>query len=77
MTGGPKPVAKKMNTFVINGYRFHTQRTDKSKETQNFGVMVEGEGKSYYGKITDIIELDYYSECKVVLFRCEWAKVNS
>jgi len=52
---GPNPVAKKTNAFVINGYRFHTQSKDKSKKTQNFGVMVEAEGKSYYGKIIDII----------------------
>jgi len=39
--------------------------------------MVEVEGKTYYRKIVDMIELDYYSECKVVLFRCEWINVNS
>ena len=66
-----------MNAFVINGYRFHTQKRDKAKKTQNFGVMVEAEGKTYFGKINDIIELDYYSERKVVLFRCDWVNVNS
>ena len=55
MAGGPNPVAKNMNAFVINGYRFHARRRDKLKKTPNFGVMVEAEGKSYYGKIIDII----------------------
>ena len=65
-----------MNAFVINGYCFHNRRRDKSKKTHNFGVVVEAEGKSYYGKIIDIIELDYYLECKVVLVQCEWVNVN-
>jgi len=39
--------------------------------------MVEVEGKPYHGKIIDIIELDYFSEYKVVLFRCDWVDVSS
>ncbi|KAH1055160.1 hypothetical protein J1N35_033225 [Gossypium stocksii] len=31
----------------------------------------------YYGLITDIIELDYYGKWKVVLFRGDWADVNT
>ena len=31
----------------------------------------------YYGVLTDIIELDYYENDKVVLFRCDWADVTS
>ena len=27
---------------------------------------------AYYGRITDMIELDYYGHFKVVLFRCDW-----
>lgn len=73
----PNSIAKRMKEFVINGYRFHTQARDKSKKTQNYGVMVEAEGKTYYGKINEITELDYFSECKVVLFRCDWVNVNS
>jgi len=66
-----------MNGFVINGYRFHTQNRDKLKKTQNFGVMVEANDKTYFGKINDIIELDYYSEYKVVQFCYDWVNVNS
>jgi len=39
--------------------------------------MVEAKGKTYYEKINDIIELDYYLECKIVLFQCGWINVNS
>ncbi|KAH1097059.1 hypothetical protein J1N35_013980 [Gossypium stocksii] len=31
----------------------------------------------YYGLLTDIIELDYYGKWKVVLFRGDWADVNT
>jgi len=39
--------------------------------------MVEAESKTYYREIIDIIKLDYYSECKVVLFLWDWVNVNS
>ncbi|KAK5793993.1 hypothetical protein PVK06_035181 [Gossypium arboreum] len=62
------------------------------RRTQNCGVVVNSsitsyasarnsnpvEGNvEYYGLITDIIELDYYGRWKVVLFRCDWADVNT
>ena len=74
---GPNSIVKRMKAFNINGYRFHTQARDETKKTQNYGVMVEADGKPYYGKITDIIELDYFSKYKVVIFRCDWVDVNS
>jgi len=40
-------------------------------------VIVEADNKTYCGKIVDIVELDYYFECKVVLFQCDWVNVNS
>jgi hypothetical protein len=30
----------------------------------------------YYGRIIDIIEVDYYSRFSVVLFKCEWVNVT-
>ena len=74
---GPNAIVKRMNGFIINGFRYHTQSRDKLKKTQIFGVMVEVECKAYYGKINDIIELDYFSDNRVVLFRCYWVNVNS
>ena len=37
----------------------------------------EADDKSYFGKINDVIELDYHSEYKKVLFPCDWVNVNS
>ncbi|KDO42432.1 hypothetical protein CISIN_1g045412mg, partial [Citrus sinensis] len=31
----------------------------------------------YFGKLTDVIELDCYGEKKVTLFKCDWVAVNS
>lgn len=31
----------------------------------------------YFGVTNEIIELDYYAEVKVVLFKCQWANVNN
>lgn len=44
--------------------------------TQNSGVVVDVDGRNYYGAITKIVELDYFSKCKVVLFRCDWVDVR-
>ena len=47
------------------------------KKTQNFRVKVEANDRIYYGKINDIILLNYYSQCKIVLFHCNCMNVNS
>ena len=31
---------------------------------------------TYYGRIVDIVELDFYSHFKVVLFKCDWYEVE-
>ncbi|WMV37552.1 hypothetical protein MTR67_030937 [Solanum verrucosum] len=31
---------------------------------------------SYYGKLNDIMELKYYEEFKVVVFKCDWVDVT-
>jgi len=71
VASGPGSIVKRMNGLIINGYRFHTQSKDKLKKTQNFGVMVEADEKTYFGV------MDYYSKYKVVLFRCDRVNVNS
>ena len=30
---------------------------------------------TYYGRIVDIVELDYQDHFKVVLFKCDWYEV--
>lgn len=84
---GPNIVAKRFSGYLINGYRFHTMRRDARRKTQNFGVTLDSLIESFassrdknpktglktcYGAITDIIELDYYSNFKFVLFKCDW-----
>jgi hypothetical protein len=31
------------------------------------------DGEMYYGKLTEIIEVEYYDKTKYVLFKCDWA----
>ncbi|KAK5811764.1 hypothetical protein PVK06_027132 [Gossypium arboreum] len=72
--------------------KFHTKYRERMRRTQNCGVVVNSsitsyvsardsnpiEGNvEYYRLLTDIIELDYYGRWKVVLFRCDWADVNT
>jgi hypothetical protein len=30
------------------------------------------DGKTYYGKLTDIVKVQYYDRTKYVLFKCDW-----
>ncbi|KAF7801171.1 hypothetical protein G2W53_044889 [Senna tora] len=91
LSRGPNTVAKKFFEYVISGYRFRTRMRDARCKTQNSGVIVEAITRSfasskderprkdsltYYGAITDIIELNYYELCKYVLFKCDWFEVK-
>ncbi|XP_076913508.1 uncharacterized protein LOC143572168 [Bidens hawaiensis] len=84
---GPSPTYKTYYGYYANGYRFHTKSRDSKCITQNSGVSLTALTPSfassrdknptvgnvdYYGRILDIIELDYWSKFRVVLFRCEW-----
>lgn len=68
---GPNIVSKQYKGFINNGHRFLTRRREEFKKTQNSGVMVEVEGGNYYGKLTNIIQLEYYRGYKIVLFHCD------
>ena len=74
---GPNNIVSRYNGFIINGFKFHTKEREKFRKTQNSGVMVEADGKAYYGILTDIYELNYYRKFKVVLFRYDWVDINS
>jgi hypothetical protein len=43
------------------------------KRSQNSGVYVPTvDGETYYGELTQIIEVEYYDQTKYVLFKCDW-----
>lgn len=76
IASGPRTIAKRYNGIITNGYRFLTRRREEFKKTQNSGVIVEVEGGNYYGKLSNIIELEYFGGYKVVLFHCDWADIR-
>ncbi|KAK6780135.1 hypothetical protein RDI58_022319 [Solanum bulbocastanum] len=88
----PNSVAKRYFGYLINGYRFHVRQRDARRKTQNSGVTLVASATSfasskdknpiavdltYYGRIVDIVELDYYGHFKVVLFKCDWYEVEN
>ncbi|XP_021819878.1 uncharacterized protein LOC110761654 [Prunus avium] len=73
--------------FIINGLRFHTKESEKSR--QNSGVSLEATticvssardhtpvtGKvAYYGVLREVIVLSYH-EFYIALFKCDWASI--
>ncbi|CAN1145105.1 hypothetical protein LINPERHAP2_LOCUS14509 [Linum perenne] len=79
---GPNTVARRFNGYITKGIRFHTKEKEESRKSQNSGVVVVSETSTsqddieYFGKINDIIELNYYERFRVVLFKCDWVDVE-
>ncbi|GJX54162.1 transposase, Ptta/En/Spm [Tanacetum coccineum] len=88
---GPSPTSRRFHAYYVKGYRFHTKSHDDRCKTQNSVVSLTALTPSfassrdknpvlgnvdYYGRVLEIIELDYWSKFKVVLFRCEWYQVE-
>lgn len=84
---GPNPSAKRFSGYVINGFRFCTKERDAKCTTQNSGVFQSSLTTSfasskdqnpqvgdvdYYGSIEEILEIDYWGDFTVVLFKCCW-----
>ncbi|KAL3520096.1 hypothetical protein ACH5RR_018245 [Cinchona calisaya] len=72
---------------MVNGFRFRTKTIESSKTTQNSGIMCKASTMSYasvkdknpilgkvtyYGVLTDIINIYYASNMEYLLFRCDW-----
>jgi hypothetical protein len=69
-----KETAVKYNRYVVNGKLFCTLAHDVRRRTQNSGVCVPTvEGETYYGQLTNIVEVEYYDRTAYVLFKCNWA----
>ncbi|XP_062081301.1 uncharacterized protein LOC133786101 [Humulus lupulus] len=84
---GPNNIFIRFKRYLINGFRFHTKKIEKNLRTQNSGVIMTAKTQSFassrdpnpvfgevtfYGILTDIIELDYSLGNRVVLFKCDW-----
>ncbi|WVY89454.1 hypothetical protein V8G54_034968 [Vigna mungo] len=84
---GPLDNARRFTAYNINGFKFQTLTQDEGLRTQNSGVFLTSntacvsssvdrnlrqEDLPYYGKLEDIIELNYYGRFKVFLFKCKW-----
>ncbi|XP_025675671.1 uncharacterized protein [Arachis hypogaea] len=89
---GPILQATRYGAYNINGYKFRTMEKEEGMKTQNSGVYVSSNTRSYasmrdnkvavgsvpyYGKIVDIIELNYSCRFSVVLFKCVWADTTT
>lgn len=89
---GPSEKVVKYSSYNINGYKFRASGRDDGLKTQNSGVYVNANTVSYassrdqnpkagdaayYGKLVEVIELNYYEIFRVVLFKCKWADTRS
>jgi hypothetical protein len=71
---GPMVSAIEYNRYVVNGKLFRTIAYDVRRRSQNSGICVPiVDDETYYGKLTKIIEVEYYDRTKYVLFKCDWA----
>ncbi|OIT26536.1 hypothetical protein A4A49_41017 [Nicotiana attenuata] len=88
LANGPAQHARRFTSFNINGFKFRTLEQENGLTTQNNGVfltsstscLASGADRNlrqadlpYYGKLEDIIELNYYGRFRVTLFKCKWA----
>ncbi|XP_019226960.1 PREDICTED: uncharacterized protein LOC109208324 isoform X2 [Nicotiana attenuata] len=87
LADGPAPYARRFTSFKINGFKFRTTTREHGLKTQNSGFFLTSSTSCiasgadgnlrqadlpYYGKLEDIIELNYY-RFRVTLFKCKWA----
>jgi len=64
---GPKRKVKCYNGYFIIEYIFYTEKYGQGRKTYNNGVCVKGLTSNefkvdYYGKLEEVIELQYHSE---------------
>ena len=88
MARGPLQHARRFSAYNVNGFKFRTLERENGFKTQNSGVFIFSDttcyasasdeapcfkGVPYYGKIIDIIELNYHGQFMVTIFKCKWA----
>lgn len=87
LANGPQLIVKRCKGYIINGKRFRVKCMDDCQTTQNSGVALKADTLSYasrkdknprvgavfyYGRLTDIVEVQYTNDIKFVLFKCDW-----
>ena len=73
LSKGPYTSVNQLKHYIINGLKFRSSNVEGNRKTQNSGVSVVTKGgNTYYGVLTNIIELNYSSNIRHVLFKCKW-----
>ncbi|CAI0396796.1 unnamed protein product [Linum tenue] len=79
---GPNYGVRQFKGYITKGVRYHANCREEERKTQNSGVVVATKTSSlegeilYYGRIIDMIELNYFERFRVALFKCEWVDVE-
>ena len=78
LSSGPERKVKCYNEYFVNEYVFYTEEYEHGRKTYNNGVYVKGLSCNefevdYYGKLEEIVELQYHNEHnRVFLFKYYW-----
>ncbi|XP_057990575.1 uncharacterized protein LOC131172956 [Hevea brasiliensis] len=79
LSKGPLRSVMSYNSYVVNGYKFHTKSHGSHRATMNSGVCIKGTNYSidesdYYGQLIEVLRLEYTGLPikRIVLFKCDW-----
>ena len=73
LSKGPYISVNRLKHYVKNGLKFRSLNVEANRKMQISEVSVATEnGITYYGVLTDIIELNYSGNIRHVLFKCIW-----
>ena len=73
LSKGPYTLVNRLKYYVINRLKFRSSNIEANRKMQNSGVSVTTEGGiTYYRVLIDIIELNYFSNIRHMLFKCTW-----
>lgn len=77
LSRGPNRLCGIRRAYFVNGYKFHTVERGANRSSDNSGVWVKGTNYAdntfdYYGRLQEVIELEYSGGYTTILFKCEW-----
>ena len=68
LSKAPYTLVNRLKHYVINGLKFRSSNVEENRKTHNSGVGVATKGGiTYYGVLTDIIELNYSGNIRYVI----------